>query len=157
MMNAMWWIQFASTMLWMHVMNAIIMYLVSYSLQKLSIINSWAQSCDFWIQCCHLAHHYYLSCYVLPLLITEWNFSHLWSQVWALKILVYFYLFFLYPFIPQARNLKAKDINGKSGDWLNIYYPDSLFLSLRPLCEGVAPVWGEEGGEEEDHGLQVQS
>ena len=28
---------------------------------------------------------------------------------------------------------------------------------LRPLCEGMAPVRGEEGGEEEDHGLQVQS
>ena len=35
------------------------------------------------------------------------------------------------------------------------YIPYSLFLSLRPLREGVAPVRGEEGGEEEDHGLHV--
>ena len=27
----------------------------------------------------------------------------------------------------------------------------------RPVCEGVANVWGEESGEEEDSGVQVQS
>ena len=32
----------------------------------------------------------------------------------------------------------------------------TMFL-FRSLCEGVADVWGEEGGEEEDPGIQVQS
>ena len=51
--------------------------------------------------------------------------------------------------------MKAKDINGKSGNEYVKIAGNICLLVSRPLCEGVADVWREKGGEEEDACVQM--
>ena len=55
----------------------------------------------------------------------------------------------------QARNLKAKDINGKSGELMIIFFNIHQNFTARSLHKSVADVRGQEGWEEKDDGLQV--
>ena len=55
----------------------------------------------------------------------------------------------------QARNLKAKDINGKSGSVEGLFlFPSNPYFS-RSICETLADVWGKESREEENSCVQV--